>query len=104
MENFKTLLKNRWVRFTLLTLVYVLWFVVWAQNYWFLLGVPVLYDIFISKIIYKKFGEKHKLKKESNATYRKAVEWVDTIVFAVVVASLIRIFFFDRKFYNRYSF
>lgn len=95
MDNFKIFFKNKWTKFILWTLIYVLWFVVWAKNYWFLLGVPVIYDIFISKLIYKKFGEKHKLKKESNATYRKAVEWVDTIVFAVVVASLIRIFFFE---------
>ena len=95
MENLKRFLNNKWIKFSIWSIIYLLWFVVWAKNYWMIIGIAVIYDIYITKIIYKKFGEKHKLKKQTNKSYKKTAEWIETIIFAVVVATLIRIFFFE---------
>ena len=49
MEKIKKFLGNKWVGFALATLLYVLWFVVWTGNLWMLLGVVVIYDVYITK-------------------------------------------------------
>ena len=95
MNRLKKIWANRWVRFGVVTFLYLLWFVVWTGNLWLLLGVVVIYDIYISKWMYRLFWKKHKERKRSNKTYRKTSEWIEAIVFATVVATLIRIFFFE---------
>ena len=94
-DTVRTLWRNRWFRFALATILYVLWFVVWTGNLWLLLGVPVIYDLYISKIMYRLFWRRHKERKQQNRTYRKISEWIEAILFATVVASLIRIFIFE---------
>ncbi len=99
MKDFWSKLKkfwgNRWVKFSVVSLLYILWFVVWTGNLWLLLGIPVIYDIYISKIMYRLVWSKHKAKKARSRTYKKSMEWVEAIIFATVVATLIRIFFFE---------
>lgn len=90
----KTVLGNRWVKFSIATVVYVLWFVVWTGNLWFLPGVIVIYDIYISRWMYRRIWKKHKERKKNNAAYRAAAEWIEAVLFATVVASVIHIFIF----------
>ncbi|MCD8073167.1 MAG: S26 family signal peptidase, partial [Alistipes sp.] len=47
--------KNKWFKFTLVSIIYILLFVVWTGNLWLLLGLPLIYDIYISKYIYRYF-------------------------------------------------
>ena len=42
--------RTRWWRFGIVALIYLLW-VVWMNNYWFLLGLPLLFDIYITGYI-----------------------------------------------------
>lgn len=86
--------RNKWVRFTVISVLYILLFVVWTGNLWLLLGLPVIYDIFISKYMYRLFGKRHKELKKTNKAYKKTMEWVEAIVFAVVVTTFIRFFWF----------
>ena len=95
MDKIKAFFANRWVGFTLATLLYVLWFVVWTGNLWFLLGVVVIYDLYISKYLYRSIGKKNEEWCRKSDTYRSVYEWVNAIVFATVVATLIHIFFFQ---------
>lgn len=95
MNKLKQIWSNKWVKFGFWTTIYVLWFVVWTGNLWMLLGVPVIYDIFISKIMYRLFWKRHKERKKESKSYRKTWEWIETIVFAVVVASIVRTFIFS---------
>ena len=89
--RWKEFFHNRWVQFGLVALLYVLW-VIWLGRYWWLLGLVVIYDLFISKKVkwlfwkkdYKE-GEKHNL----------ALDLVDDIIFAVVFVTFINIFFFQ---------
>ena len=95
MEKIKAFFKNKWVRFTLATILYVLWFVVWTGCWWALLGVAVIYDIYISKYIYRYVWSKNEKLCEMSSLYRSVYEWVSAIVFATVVASIIHIFVFQ---------
>ena len=95
MEKIKKFLGNKWVGFALATLLYVLWFVVWTGNLWLLLGIVVIYDLYITKYMYRYIGSKNEALCEKYSTYRNIYEWVNAIVFATVVASLIHIFFFQ---------
>ncbi len=95
MDKIKAFFANKWVGFALATLLYVLWFVVWTGWWWMLLGVVVIYDLYISKYFYRYVWSKNEALCEKSALYRSVYEWVNAIVFATVVASLIHIFFFQ---------
>ncbi len=80
--------KNKWVRFSFASVIFILW-VIWIGNYWLLLGMPILFDVYISKKVNWTFWKKRG-KKPS-----KLIEWIDAIIFAVVAATLIRTFFIE---------
>ncbi|MDR1718709.1 MAG: S26 family signal peptidase [Dysgonamonadaceae bacterium] len=82
--------KAQWIKFGIVTLLYVL-FTVWTKNYWLLLGIPVLFDIYISKIL--PWGA---WKKTENKHVRKLAEWVDAIFFALIAVYLINLFIFQN--------
>ena len=44
---------NKWVKFSVVTVLYILLCVVWTGNLWMLFGVPIIYDIYISRLFYK---------------------------------------------------
>ncbi|MBQ5726774.1 MAG: S26 family signal peptidase, partial [Alistipes sp.] len=59
MNKIKNILKNRWVGFSLATILYVLWFVVWTGNLWMLFGVVFIFDAYITRYIYRFIGSKN---------------------------------------------
>ncbi len=84
------IMKNKWVKFGVVAVLYVLLAVVWTGCPWMLLGLPVIYDIYISRWFYRTVWSKHKEHKKTHKAYKKVSEWVESIVFAVVVVTLIR--------------
>jgi signal peptidase I len=42
--------KSQWIFFSIIAILYIA-FVIWDGNYWWLLGIPVIFDIYISKFI-----------------------------------------------------
>ena len=95
MGKLREIFADRRVRFGIVATVYVLWFVVWGRSWWMLLGLPVIYDIYISGYCYRLFWRRHLEKKSSNKLYRSVMGWVEAIVFAVVAATLIRTYFVE---------
>jgi signal peptidase I len=89
LEKTKLFLKNRYFLFAFSTTIFVLW-VIWIGNYWLLLGLPIFFDYHITQKVnwtpWKKRGEKKK---------SAVVEWVDALIFAVIAATLIRMFFIE---------
>ena len=69
------ILTNRWFKFGCMLFVYLLW-TLWIGSWWLLLGVPVLFDIYITKKVHWAFWKKKGVEKQS-----KAVEWIDPDVF-----------------------
>lgn len=81
--------KKSIIKFGIYITLYILW-IIWNGNLWWLLGIPVIFDSLITKKVHWAFWKKKGVKKQT-----KLVEWVDAIIFAVVVASLIRTFFIE---------
>ncbi len=95
MNKIKAFFANKWVGFSLASILYILWFVVWTANLWFLLGLVVIFDLYITKFFYKFVGRHNEELCKKNKVYRSAYEWVNSIVFAVVVATLIHTYVFQ---------
>ncbi len=85
----KSILRNKWFKFSI-ALIICLLMIVWVGNYWLLLGLPILFDVYISKKVHWAFWKKKGVAKQS-----ATVEWVDAIIFAVVAATIIRMFFIE---------
>ncbi len=85
----RDLIKNKWFKFIFWTLVFIL-FVIWIGSWWLLLIIPVIYDFYVSKKVNWTFWKKRNLQKKS-----KLVEWIDALVFAVIAATIIRMFFIE---------
>lgn len=88
-------MRNKWVGFGLVATLYTLWFVVWTGNWWMLLGLPVIYDLYISRWFYRKVWYRNGELCRRSRIYRGVYEWVNAILFATVVATLVHIFFFQ---------
>lgn len=74
---------TRWVRFAIVAILYLAW-VVWMNNYWFLLGLPLLFDIYITGYIPFTWW-----KKSKSAIVRNVMSWVDAIVYALILVYFI---------------
>lgn len=94
MNKIKQIWGNRWVRFSVVGVIYVLWFVIWTANPWWLLGLVVVYDYFISRVMDRLFLDRYRRFKNSNKWLRKSLEWVEALLFAVVVVVPLKLYFF----------
>lgn len=83
------LLQGKYIRFTIAAVLYLL-LVIWIGNYWLLLGLPVIYDIYVSKKVNWSFWKRRDRK---NSAF---IEWLDAIIFAVIAVTLINIFLFQN--------
>lgn len=83
------MLANKYVKFGIAATLYTLW-VIWVGNFWLLIGLPIIFDIYVSqKVNWTPW--KSRTKKNS-----VIVEWIDALIFAVVAVTLINIFFFQN--------
>ena len=85
------ILNNKWFKFTLVATLYLLW-VIWLNNYWWLFGLVIIYDTYISKRVHWSFWKE---RNPPNGRQTKVVEWVDAIIFAVIAATFIKMFFIE---------
>jgi signal peptidase I len=86
--NIKDFRKSRFLKFGFIALIYIL-FVIWMANAWFLLGLIIIFDWYISGKVNWTFWKKRGQKPG------KVIEWVDALIFAVIAASLIRLFIIE---------
>ncbi len=87
----KGFIHNKWTRFGFWSILYVLW-VIWLGNYWWLFGLAVIFDLFITKKVKWLFWKKEYKEGEK---HNAALEWIDAIIFALIVVTFINIFFFQ---------
>lgn len=85
----KELLHNKWFRFGVWGVLYLLW-VIWLGNYWWLLGLLVIFDIFITRKVKWAFWKKNYKEGEKHNVW---LDWLDAIIFAVIVVVPLNIFF-----------
>jgi signal peptidase I len=89
MKKLFEILKNKYFRFALVLIIYLLW-VIWVGSFWLLIGIPVIFDMYISKKVNWTFWKKRNVK---NPTW---VEWLDALIFAVIAVTFINIFLFQN--------
>jgi len=81
--------QKEYINFGIVALIYVLW-VIWLRNLWFLLGVIIIYDIYVSKKVNWSFW------KRRDGNNSKLIEWLDALIFAVIAVTIINIFLFQN--------
>ena len=87
----KDLYHDKWARFIFWSLLYLLW-VIWLGNYWWLLGLAVIFDHHITRKVKWLFWKKEYKEGEKRNAW---LDWLDAIIFAVVFVTFINIFFFQ---------
>ncbi|HET7732821.1 MAG TPA: S26 family signal peptidase, partial [Paludibacter sp.] len=88
-SRFKKPLKQ-WIKAGVWSLVYLL-FIAWVGNYWWLIGLPVVFDAFVTHFIPWTWW-----KKSENKTLLAVMGWVDAIVFALVAVYFINTYLFQN--------
>src|ERR1035437_1499619 len=83
------ILSNKYFRFSIASIIYLL-IIIWIGNYWLLIGLAVLFDIYVSEKVNWAFWKK---RNDKNSTF---IEWMDALIFAVIAVSLINIFLFQN--------
>ena len=87
--SFKEIYHNKYVRTGFWCFLYLL-MVIWVGNYWWLLGLGVIFDHNITHKVKWTFWKKT-YKEGEKKDWRW--EWLDAIVFAVVFVTFLQIFF-----------
>ena len=89
--SLKELYHNKWARFGFWAVLYILW-VIWLGNYWWLFGLVPIFDGHITRKVKWLFWKKeYKEGEKRNAL----LDWIDAVIFAVVVVTFINTFFFQ---------
>ncbi len=86
---------NKWFKFSVVSVLYTLLCVVWTGNLWMLLGLPLIYDLYISRLFYKYVWHYNDKLRERSALYNSIWGWVDAILWATVAATLLHLFVFQ---------
>ncbi len=81
--------RKQWIKFGIATIIWILW-MIWARSPWMLIGLPIIFDVYISKKVkWNPFAQKKGEPKQ------KWKEWADALIFALVVSTIIKIFIFQ---------
>ena len=88
--NLKEIPTKQWIKAAVACFTYIL-FIVWVGNFWWLLLLPVIFDVYITKMIPWTWW-----KKTKNPAVHKVFEWVDAIVFALVAVYFINLYLFQN--------
>ena len=83
------ILSNKYFRFAIAALIYLL-IVIWIGNYWLIIGLAIVFDVYVSEKVNWAFWKKRNGK---NSTL---IEWLDALIFAVIAVTLINIFLFQN--------
>ena len=89
--SLKELYHNKWARFGFWAVLYLLW-VIWLGNYWWLFGLVPIFDQHITKKVKWLFWKKEYKDGEKR---NELLDWLDSIIFAVIVVTFINTFFFQ---------
>ena len=85
----KNIPRKQWIKFGIAITLYVVW-VIWLDSYWWLLGIPIIVDMYLTKKVNWAFWKKKEKKNKA------VIEWLDALIFALVAVTFINIFFFQN--------
>jgi len=80
---------KKYINFTIAAIIFIL-VVIWIGNFWLLLGLPIIFDMYITEKVNWTFW------KRRNGNNSSFIEWLDALIFAVIAVTLINIFLFQN--------
>ena len=86
MEN---IFQRKYLKFFIVAVLYIL-VVIRLGNWLFLIGLGVIYDLYVSRKVNWTFWKRRDMKNSS------FIEWLDALIFAVIAVTLINIFLFQN--------
>jgi len=89
--GWRDMVDNKWVKLGFWSLLYVLW-VIWLGNLWWLFGLVVIFDLYITKKVKWLFWKKEYKEGEKR---NELLDWIDALIFALVFVTFENIFFFQ---------
>lgn len=89
-ERLEQASRRQWFWFAVWTILAIL-FTIWSQTPWVLLFILLFLDIYITRFVPWGFW-----KNSNNNVFRKTMEWVDAILFALIAVYFINTFFFQN--------
>ena len=87
----KNIPKKQWIKFSIAAILYTAC-VIWIGNFLWLLGLVVVFDLYITKKVRWAFW---KQRLSEGQKPNRALEWLDAGIFALIVATLVRTFFIE---------
>jgi signal peptidase I len=81
--------QKKYTKFAIVAIIYII-VVIWIGNYWLLLGLGIIFDMYISEKVNWTFWKR---RDGNNSTL---IEWIDALIFAVIAVTLINIFLFQN--------
>ena len=85
-ERLSRVKTSRWIRFTVVAIIFVAW-VAWLGNWWVLLFLPLLADIYLTQYVPWSWW-----KNAKNSIVRGVMSWVDAILYALILVYFIFLF------------
>jgi signal peptidase I len=79
------------VRYAIASVIYIL-FIIWLRNPVWFVGLLVIFDLYFTKYVKWAFWKKRYKEGEKRNSW---FEWLDAIVFALIVATIVRTFFLE---------
>jgi signal peptidase I len=87
--DFNSIPRKQYIKFGIVAFIYLLW-VIWLGNFLWLLGLPVIFDMYLTRRVNWTFWKK---RGQKNSSF---VEWVDALIFALIAVSFINLFLFQN--------
>jgi signal peptidase I len=79
------------IRYGIASVIYIL-FVIWLRNPVWLAGLLVIFDLYFTKRVKWAFWKKRYKEGEKRNSW---LEWLDALIFALIVATIVRTFFLE---------
>lgn len=95
MNKLREIWANRNVRFAVVGILYLLWFVIWTANLWWIFGLVLIYDYYYTRFIDKIYLNRYRAFKERHKSVKIVLEWVEALLYAVVVVVPLKLYFFQ---------
>jgi signal peptidase I len=87
-EAFRNAAKGVKIRYGITSVLYIL-FVIWLRSPVWFLGLFVIFDLYFTKRVKWAFWKKHYKEGEKRNVW---LEWLDAMIFALIVATIVRMF------------
>lgn len=90
MNKVKAILKNRFFRFGVVSVLLTI-LIIWIGNYWLFLCLIPVFDFYVTGIVKWKFWEKENPTRKQKKIY----DWVEIIIVAMIIAIITKSLFFE---------